>query len=44
MQKLDDLTEFNKQLKAMPELLETLKDTIKTVNGYIASQMKVLEN
>lgn len=37
MQKLDDLTEFNKQLKAMPELLETLKGTIKTVNGYIAS-------
>ena len=37
MQKLDDLTEFNKQLKAMSELLETLKGTIKTVNGYIAS-------
>lgn len=34
MQKLDDLTEFNKQLENMPALLGTLKDTIKTVNGY----------
>ena len=35
MQKLDDLTEFNKQLKNMPELLTTLKGTIDTVNGYM---------
>lgn len=34
MQKLDDLTEFNKQLENMPALLGTLKGTIKTVNGY----------
>lgn len=37
MQKLDDLTEFNKQLKNMPELLTTLKGTIDTVNGYMVS-------
>lgn len=34
MQKLDDLTEFNKQIENMPALLGTLKGTIKTVNGY----------
>lgn len=34
MQKLDDLTEFNKQLENMPTLLEKLKGTIDTVNGY----------
>ena len=34
MQKLDDLTKFNKQLENMPALLGTLKGTIKTVNGY----------
>lgn len=37
MQKLYDLTEFNKQLKNMPELLTTLKGTIDTVNGYMVS-------
>lgn len=44
MQKLDDLTKFNEQLKNMPELLETLKGTIKTVNGYIASANERVEN
>lgn len=37
MQKLDDLTKFNEQLKNMPELLTTLKGTIDTVNGYMVS-------
>lgn len=37
MQKLDDLTKFNEQLKNMPALLETLKGTIVTVNGYMVS-------
>lgn len=37
MQKLDDLTEFNKQLENMPALLGTLKGTIDTVNGYMVS-------
>ena len=37
MQKLDDLTKFNKQLENMPALLETLKGTIVTVNGYMVS-------
>lgn len=37
MQKLDDLTKFNEQLKNMPALLETLKGTIDTVNGYMKS-------
>ena len=44
MQKLDDLTKFNEQLKNMPELLETLKGTIKTVNSYIASANERVEN
>lgn len=34
MQELADLTKFNEQLNNMPALLGTLKDTIKTVNGY----------
>lgn len=37
MQKLDDLTKFKKQLENMPALLETLKGTIVTVNGYMVS-------
>lgn len=37
MQKLDDLTKFNEQLENMPALLETLKGTIVTVNGYMVS-------
>ena len=37
MQTLDDLTKFNDQLKDMPELLQTLKGTIKTVSGYMTS-------
>lgn len=37
MQKLDDLTKFNEQLKNMPELLKNLKGTIVTVNGYMKS-------
>lgn len=37
MQKLDDLTKFNEQLKSMPKLLETLKGTIKIVNDDMAS-------
>ena len=37
MQKLDDLTNFNEQLKNMPELLTKLKGTIDTVNGYMTS-------
>lgn len=37
MQKLDDLTKFNEQLENMPALLEKLKGTIVTVNGYMVS-------
>lgn len=37
MQTLDGLTKFDKQLKAMPELLNNLKGTIDTVNGYMKS-------
>lgn len=37
MQTLDNLTKFNDQLKDMPELLETLKGTIKTVSDYMKS-------
>lgn len=37
MQTLDGLTKFDEQLKAMPELLNNLKGTIDTVNGYMKS-------
>lgn len=37
MQTLDGLTKFDGQLKAMPELLNNLKGTIDTVNGYMKS-------
>lgn len=44
MQKLDDLTEFNKQLENMPELLKTLRGTIKTVNDYMTSANESVTN
>lgn len=37
MQTLDGLTKFDEQLKATPELLNNLKGTIDTVNGYMKS-------
>lgn len=37
MQTLDGLTKFDEQLNAMPELLNNLKGTIDTVNGYMKS-------
>lgn len=37
MQTLDGLTKFDEQLKVMPELLNNLKGTIDTVNGYMKS-------
>ena len=44
MQKLDDLTKFNEQLKNMPELLKTLRGTIKTVNDYMTSANESVTN
>lgn len=43
MQTLDGLTKFDEQLKAMPELLNNLKGTIDTVNGYMKSANESVE-